>query len=177
MTSLAAALAGHHVEVRDYHPGLDFSCFDKDLIILSGGGGEGLEINDEHRPGKLWYEDEMKFVLSTNKPVLGICMGFEIIAKAYGAKIVEKPDLVTGFNPVVTSSKAYAVLGKKQLTQFESHYWRVEDLAHTNLEVLADSVTGIEIFKHKTKPILATQFHPEKGGSLHLNQILAGGAI
>ena len=50
-SNLTAALADHEVEVREYHPGLDFSCADKDLVILSGGGGEGLEIHDEHKPG------------------------------------------------------------------------------------------------------------------------------
>jgi hypothetical protein len=61
--NVQAALAGHNVEVQEFKPGLKFNHEDKDLVVLSGGGGEGFELKDKFR-GKLWYEDEMSFVLS-----------------------------------------------------------------------------------------------------------------
>jgi carbamoylphosphate synthase small subunit len=40
--------------------------------------------------------------------------------------------------------------------------------------VLAHSVTGIEMIKHRSRPIIATQFHPEvEGGTLKLQQLLS----
>lgn len=172
LKDLKKSLRGHEVEVQVYKPGLDFHHQDKDLVVLSGGGGEGLEIFDFLKPGKLWYEDQMNFVRYCDKPIIGICMGFEVIASAYGAKIIEKPDLIQGYKPVSPTKKGKTMFGLGSLNQFESHYWQVKDVSPTELEVLAESPTGIEAIKHKTRNIFATQFHPEKGGSLHLNELI-----
>jgi len=167
---LEKALVGHDVEVQDYKPGIWFHDVGKDLVILSGGGGEGREVHDYHKPHELWYEDEMKFVRKTDRPLLGICMGFEIITSAFGAKITHMP--VKGleqFETVKTTLKGRKKLGKKKLWQFEAHDWRVQSVPRKHFEVLAKSKTGVEIIRHKTLPIVATQFHPEvHGGTLSL---------
>jgi GMP synthase-like glutamine amidotransferase len=143
-------------------------------MILSGGGGEGMEIYDHVQPRKLWYQDEMDFVLSNDKPLIGICMGFEVICAAYGQKIHETPILTEGFKSVKTSKKGQSLLSKKQLRQFESHYWQVHN-APKGFEVLAESQTGIEIIKKGN--IFASQFHPEKGGTLQLKQLITTLAV
>jgi len=169
---LRSALAEHDIEVRNYHPGTDFSCNDKDLVVLSGGGGEGLEIHDEHKPGHLWYEDQMRFIQSCQKPIVGICMGFEVISRAFGAKVEKLSKGLEEFIEIKTTPAGKRVLAKAQLKQFEAHNWCVRK-SPVEFDVLAESKTGIEIIKHKTRPILATQFHPEKGGTLKLQQLLA----
>lgn len=171
LSSLAVALAGHDVELRDYRPGLDFSCANKDLVILSGGGGEGLEIDDEHTPGKLWYEDEMKFIRTTDRPILGICMGLEIITRAFGGSVKKLAKGVDGFVEFKPTDSGKKRFNKTNLKQFEAHDWHVPK-APKGFRVLARSNTGIEIIEHKTRQILATQFHPEKGGSLQLANLL-----
>ncbi len=172
LPELTEALAGFDLEVRMYRPGLDFSCADKDLIVLSGGGGEGLEIDDEHQAGKLWYEDEMRFVRGCQKPIIGICMGFEVISRAYGAKVAKLSrgvdQLFVEFN---TTPDGAEILGNKTLNQFEAHDYCVKE-APKDFKVLAKSRTGIEIIKHSTRLIFATQFHPEKGGTLTLGQLV-----
>lgn len=168
MNSLGQSLAGHQVEVQTYHPGIEFNYQDKDLIILSGGGGEGLEIHDYQDSGKLWYEDEMNLVKTADKPIIGICMGFEVIARAYGAPITQVGQLVQGPTDLQVSEDGLAVLGQKTLRQHESHRWRVEDVP-SDFEVLATSKTGIEVFRYKN--LFATQFHPEKGGSIELSSL------
>jgi len=175
LPSLAASLTGHDLEVREYLPGMDFSCSDKDLIVLSGGGGEGLEIHDEHKPGKLWYQDEINFVRLTNKPVLGICMGFEVIARAYGAPVMKMPNGVEGFVQFAPTNQGKESFKKRSLRQFESHDWHVPKIP-SGFRALAKSNTGVEIIQHKTKPILATQFHPEKGGTLSMSDLIGLGS-
>ena len=170
MNSLAKALAGHQIEVQTYMPGLDFHEEDKDLIILSGGGGEGLEISDYQPTGELWHHTELEFVRKTRKPVLGICMGFEVIAHAHGAPITQVGRLIQGPTNIQVADSAQDLLGNRQLRQFEAHRWRVEDLP-SNFEILATSESGIEMFRYKN--FLATQFHPEKGGTLNLRQLLS----
>lgn len=168
LSSLSKALTGHQVEVQMYQPGLDFHSQDKDLIILSGGGGEGLEIHDEYQPGQLWYNDEMGFVRSTDKPVLGICMGFEVIARAYGAPVTSAKSLILNRENIKVSKASLPIFKTKTLSQYEAHSWRVEDVP-SDFEVLATSKTGIEIFRYKN--LFATQFHPEKGGTLGLARL------
>jgi anthranilate/para-aminobenzoate synthase component II len=170
--ALKLALAGHDVKIQRYKPGIKFADKGKDLIILSGGGGEGSEINDQYSKDKLWYQDQINYILSADTPILGICMGFEVIARAYGSKVVQMKDYVTGFRRVVLTKKGLESLDKKLLTQYENHRWYVPDVSSQQFEVLGDSATGIEIIKHKSRPIFATQFHPEKGGSLTLSQLL-----
>jgi hypothetical protein len=61
LEELLTALAGHNVEIQDYKPGIWFHDVGKDLIILSGGGGEGKEVHDYYTPNRLWYEDEIRY--------------------------------------------------------------------------------------------------------------------
>jgi GMP synthase (glutamine-hydrolysing) len=172
LNDLHKALAGHDIETVIYEPGTNFNYHDKDMIVLSGGGGEGLEIDDRHQ-GKLWYADEMEMVLTADKPILGICMGFEVIARAYGSKVKQlSSGLVEGFIKFDTNQKGRLQLSEKTLTQFESHQWHVDNIDTGQFDILATSNTGIEIIKHMKRPIFATQFHPEKGGTLKLPQLL-----
>lgn len=174
LNALQDSLSGHELEFLIYRPGVSFNVEDKDLVILSGGGGEGYEINDQDtkNPGKLWYNDEMDFVLQCDKPILGICMGFEIIAQAYGSHVKQLNRLVQGHMRLKTTKNGRIELNKKLIKQFESHEWHVPDVSTKHFDVLADSDTGIELIKHKNRPLLASQFHPEKGGTLTMHKLL-----
>ena len=129
-----------------------------------------MEIHDEYQPGQLWYEDEMKLVRMANKPILGICMGFEVIAQAYGAPITQIGSLILEPSKLQVTKDAQKLLGQKSLIQYEAHSWRVRDVP-SDFEVLATSKTGVEMFRYKN--LLATQFHPEKGGTLNLQHLFS----
>lgn len=100
-------------------------------------------------------------------------MGFEVIARAYGSKVEEMKDLVMGFRKLASTSKGKTHLNRDNLRQYEAHQWYVDNIDTKQFNVLAESKTGIEIIKHRSRPILATQFHPEKGGTLKLQQLIA----
>jgi GMP synthase-like glutamine amidotransferase len=171
--NVKTALNGHDVEVQEYKPGLEFHDKGKDLVILSGGGGEGFELKDKFR-GKLWYEDEMNFVLTSDKPIIGICMGFEVISAAFGSKVEHVGKLVKGFKNAKTTPIGEKKLAQPALKQFEWHRYGVQQVSSKHFEVLAHSATGIEMIKHHKRPIVATQFHPEvEGGTLKLQHILS----
>jgi len=177
LVALKTALSEHELEVVEYQPGIAFNDSDKDLIVLSGGGGEGLEITDKATRSKLWYDDEMSFVRRTEKPVLGICMGFEVMVRAYNGKIHYQPDLIYGYRSSHLTDKGQRMFSEKVINQVEAHYWYVPE-APKELEVLAASKSGIEMVRHKTKKQLGTQFHPEAGGgtfylSSLVNQFMA----
>lgn len=174
LAKLHQSLSGYEVEIQDYKPGIKFNYRDKDLIILSGGGGEGRELNDYHGPHELWYEDEIEFVRSCDKPIIGICMGFEVIAAAYGAKIKPMKKGIEKYSRSKTTLKGRKQLGKKKLWQFEAHDYCVKSVPKKHFEVLAKSKTGLEVIKHKNRPVIATQFHPEfPDGTLRLESLVA----
>lgn len=171
--ALQLGLAGHEVQVQRYQPGLKFNDTNKDLVILSGGGGEGSEINDTYTKDKLWYEDQINFIRTTDRPILGICMGFEAIARAYGSDAIEMDKYISGFKKLSTTKGGRVKLNENRLDQYENHKWVIPSVPAKYFETLAYSTSGIEMIKHKTKKIIATQFHPEKGGTLELNQLIS----
>ncbi|MBX4190568.1 gamma-glutamyl-gamma-aminobutyrate hydrolase family protein [Candidatus Saccharibacteria bacterium] len=170
LENLQKSLVGHEIEIQMYKPELEFHDQDKDLVILSGGGGEGLEIDDKIDRGRLWYEDEMEFALRTKKPLIGICMGFEVICRAYGRDIPKMDKLLLRQTQLSTTQKGRALFATSKLSQYEAHQWHVTE-APAGFEVLADSAFGIEIIKKGN--IFAAQFHPEKPGSLDLSMIIS----
>src|SRR5680860_419270 len=141
-TNLLENLANHQVEIQIYKPGMKFHDADKDLVILSGGGGEGQEIADSYNKEGLWYKDEIDFVKTTTKPVLGICMGFEVICYAFGASVNQMDKTIHGVKQIKTTSLGQKLFNNKVLKQFEAHKWSVK-LPPTNFDVLAESATGV----------------------------------
>lgn len=173
LPKLMRDLSGHQVEIQAYRPGIDFHLEGKDLVILSGGGGEGKEFHNYHKLNRLWYEDEMELVLASQKPIIGICMGFEVIAAAYGSAVSSMPRGIERFADFKATDLGQKRLGASTLWQYEAHDWRIEDVSSRHFEVLAESETGLEIIKHQSAPIIATQFHPEvSGGFLSLKKLI-----
>ncbi len=158
--ALAHSLSGHQIEIQTYKPGINFNSEDKDLIILSGGGGAGREIRDYYRGNTLWYQDQIDFVKGVDKPILGICMGFEIICHAFGGSVVEMDSVIEGMKPISTTSRGGKLLKTKKLHQQKAHKWHVEETPE-GFEEIAKSDSGVELIMHQEKPILASQFHPE----------------
>jgi GMP synthase-like glutamine amidotransferase len=115
----------------------------------------------------------MEFVLRNKKPLVGICMGFEVICRAFGEDIPKMDKLILTQTQLQTTKKGKNLFGQAQLSQLEAHQWHVTK-APAGFEVLAESATGIEIIKKDN--IFATQFHPEKPGTLSLGKLISGTA-
>ena len=170
LKQLTKALTGHDIEIQKYQPGLDFHHHGKDLVILSGGGGEGLEIDDISHQGKLWYEDEMSFVRSCPVPVIGICMGFEVMAKAYGQAVPNMNRHISATEVITMTEKGWQMFDKHSVEQVESHGWHVPE-APQGFEVLAQSEHGVEMMMAPNR--LGAQFHPELGGTLNIKNLVS----
>lgn len=125
------------------------------LIILSGGHPNTVTYNHQ------LYEDEIKTILRSNIPILGICLGFELIVYAFGGKLKELPQKEKGEIEIqIIINNDTVVRNINSLRVFESHRWVVESLPK-ELIPLAKSKDGIEIVKHITRFIYGFQFHPE----------------
>jgi len=125
-----------------------------DVIILSGG----------HKFSVIGHKDEfakeLDLIKEASTPILGICLGFELIAHSFGAKMLRmktKEKNILHINKL-ENDPIFANIG--HIKVFESHRWVVTDTGDT-LIPLANSKDGIEIIKHKEQPMYGFQFHPE----------------
>jgi GMP synthase-like glutamine amidotransferase len=71
---------------------------DVDLLIVMGGP---MSVNDEH--AFPWLVSEKRFIrdmISRGAPVLGICLGAQMIANVLGAKVYPNPEKEIGWFPI-----------------------------------------------------------------------------
>ncbi len=128
-------------------------------IILSGGKGNPYE------PLNL----TSNFVALTNfdVPVLGFCLGHEIIAVNYRGRIKKlaeyhgKRELVTINNP---EDPIFNGLNKTEVSLVKRHSFYVSELPVCFDSLAISETCATEIIKHKTKPIYGFQSHPEVSG-------------
>jgi len=123
---------------------------DADGLVI--GGGPSID-----RSGR-----SMDYVRNLDVPILGICLGHHIIAKAFGGEIgrgniggyaeveveiIEKDEIFDGF--------------PDRIRVWASHMDEVKILPE-DFELLAkSSICSIEAMKHNKKPIFGIQWHPE----------------
>jgi len=126
---------------------------DFDCIILSGGSKYKVKNNKEI------YKQEIKLIKNSEIPVLGICLGFELICYSYKEKIEMLKEREIGLRNIEVIEKDSLLEGIEKLRVFEAHRFYVKEVK--NLVLLAKSKTGVEIIKHSAKPVYGVQFHPE----------------
>ncbi len=128
-------------------------------IILSGGKGNPYE--------PLNLTANFVALINFNVPVLGFCLGHEIIAVSHMGRI-KKLSEYHGKKEIITIDKPedpiFKGLNKKQISLIKRHGFHVAELP-PNFESLASSDTcSNEIIKHTQKPLYGFQSHPEVSG-------------
>lgn len=117
-----------------------------DLVVLSGGHLFPVQDHDKD------YAAEIKLIKQIKVPLIGICLGSELIAHVFGGKLSR------------LKHKEHRRLnikeGKQKVTVYENHRWVLKKLPK-HFICLAKSRDGIEMFKHETLSIYGFQFHPE----------------
>lgn len=140
------------VTVVPYHtPFEKVKSLNPDGVLFSNGPGDPMDL-------KKWFPEIKK--ISQNYPSLGICLGHQLIALAYGAK-TEKlayghrggnhpvKEIMTGKVKITAQNHGYVVVDESiDQTVFDVTYRNVND-------------QSIEGLKHQSYPIQTVQFHPE----------------
>lgn len=137
-----------------------------DLVVLSGGHVFDLEEN------KKLYEAEIRLIQNSRMPILGICLGSEIIVKAFGGEVRSLDHLEKGVMSVNVIKDDLLFKNIKPLFEVYENHRKVIDKLPECLELLAESVDGIEIFKHRDRFIYGIQFHPEMFKEIGVNSVL-----
>ena len=97
-------------------------------------------------------------------PILGVCLGHQIIGQTFGAKIIQAKELVHGKTSTIIS-KNLGILKKIpknfEATRYHSLIIDKKTLSK-DLEITAETTNGIIMgIKHKKYNVHGVQFHPE----------------
>ena len=142
-----------------HHSDLDPAAVDADCVFLSG---DFAPWDADNLEGD--YGAELQLIREAKQPIFGICAGIQLIAAAYGAKIVYMAGRrgEHGFTTMdVVKEHPLTKPFDGKLTLF-AHHGEEADRVPEEFELLASTeLCKVQIIAHKTLPIVGTQLHPE----------------
>ena len=108
----------------------------------------------------------LKIVKSLHKkmPILGVCLGHQIIGQIFGSKIIQAKKLMHGKTSKIISKRTGILKGLPknfEATRYHSLIIEKKTLSK-DLEITAETKDGIIMgVKHKKYSVHGVQFHPE----------------
>ena len=97
-------------------------------------------------------------------PILGVCLGHQIIGQVFGSKIVQAKELMHGKTSKIISKKI-GILKNLPITFEATRYHSLiidKKSLSKDLEITAESKDGLIMgVRHKKYPVHGVQFHPE----------------
>lgn len=113
-----------------------------DYIVLSGGP---IDITGDN------IKEEKKWLKITNKPIIGICLGIQILCLVYGENMKKFPR-----NKKINETFHFE---NNNYNMFYNHSYFFEKIPDGFIGNIENGI--VTYIKHKTKPIIAFQGHPE----------------
>ena len=140
-------------------------------LILLTGGDDIKELSIQKHNNNLFKRDDnekklAKFALQRKIPIFCICRGFQIMNVVLGGKVSKNINDNNIRKHKVNLNKKYPnIVDNKTIivNSYHNHGITINDIAKP-LEVLGTTKDGkyVEIYKHKSKPVIGIQWHPER---------------
>lgn len=158
------AARGHEVRRTALHIGEDLpTCTDFDALIVMGG-----PMNVDERARHPWLAGEKALIraaIDAGRPVLGICLGAQLLARALGVEVRpgEEPEL--GYAPVEVFDPEDPIVGALAPSTTVLHWHGdVFDLPRGATHLARSVKTGVQAFRHGNA--WGVLFHPESDFAL-----------
>lgn len=136
------------------------------LLVSPGPGG----------PAEAGVSVELVRRVGAHRPTLGVCLGHQVIAEAYGARVVRAPDVVHGKASLVHHDGLGVHAGLASPLLVGRYHSLVVDEASLppELEVTSRTASGVVMgLRHRVHPVEGVQWHPESVLSPTGRQVLA----
>ncbi|MGH8965120.1 MAG: aminodeoxychorismate/anthranilate synthase component II [Actinomycetes bacterium] len=127
-----------------------------DGVLVSPGPGTPKEAGAS--------EDVIRACARSRTPMLGVCLGHQALAEAYGATVAHAPELMHGKTSLVEHDGAGVLDGLgTPFTATRYHSLAVlPESVPAELEVTGATATGVVMgLQHRDLPLHGVQFHPE----------------
>ncbi len=125
---------------------------------------------DPHRAGLI---DIVQQAAAIKLPTLGVCLGYQAIGLAFGARLI-RTHPVHGKRSEIAFSKSRLfpnTLGKHTVMRY--HSLSLHDI-QSPLKIIAQTSDGIPMaIEHESLPIAGLQFHPDSYATEHGREMLA----
>jgi GMP synthase-like glutamine amidotransferase len=156
---------GHTVTpLKLYSRGASFpSLKDLNFLLIMGG-----PMNVDEQDKFPWLSEEKKFIktaIDLGIPVLGICLGAQLIARALAAKVYKNQNKEIGWFPVRKTKEGKGSLILQNLPdEFTAFHWHGDtfDIPEGAIHLVESNGCKNQAFTYKNN-VLALQFHPEVG--------------
>jgi GMP synthase-like glutamine amidotransferase len=134
--------------VRHYEDIERFDVSKCEAVILSG-----TPLKDNTTLNQL---DKFEWVKTSNKPVLGICAGFQTLGLVFGARL--KRCLGIGMTEI-TALQSNILFSSTSFRAYTLHNYSIEPT--DAFDTIAQSNQCVQAFKHKERDVYGVLFHPE----------------
>jgi GMP synthase (glutamine-hydrolysing) len=157
-----AIAQGHQLSVTRLYAGDHLPALDRfDMLIVMGGP---MSVHDEFE--HVWLKAEKWFirqVIDAGKPLLGICLGAQLIAEVLGATVSKGREKEIGWFPI-TLDEAFAQtdLGRRLPRQSEVFHWHGEtfSLPEGAVAIASSAACENQGFLYNDR-VVALQYHLE----------------
>lgn len=135
-----------------------------DAIILSGGPSSVTKDKFYSLPSA---------IKKTTKPLLGICLGHQLIAHTLGGKVVKGKNAEYGISKIEVDKPGVLLAGvPPSFNAWVSHFDEVKEVPKGFAALAHSDTCSVEAMENVEKKMFSTQFHPEVWHTEHGEIIL-----
>jgi GMP synthase (glutamine-hydrolysing) len=129
---------------------------DPETVVITG-STTGVYEDEE------WIDalvEKTREYIEENVPVLGLCFGHQIIAKAMGTDVVQMDDYEIGYREIqFHESRIFDGLEAAE-HPFSTHQDRIVEVPE-GFRKIAETEACVQAIEHRERPVFGVQFHPE----------------